>query len=162
MEITISKSIENLSQEEKYILLKKQSVALLQDETDVIANMANLAALIKQTFNWFWVGFYISNNNDELVLGPFQGPVACTRIPFNKGVCGKSATEQKTIIVDDVNKFPGHIACNNNSKSEIVVPFVKNNQTKFVLDIDHDIFSSFNSTDSKHLTEVVQLLSKHF
>lgn len=160
MEIIISDTIHQLSKEDKYALLKQNAIALLKDETNLIANMANLAALIKETFNWFWVGFYINHDN-VLVLGPFQGPIACTRIPFGKGVCGQSAESQKTIIVEDVEKFPGHISCNSKSKSEIVIPYIHKNKTQFVLDIDHDKLSSFNASDSKHLSEVVQLLSVH-
>jgi len=159
MQTSIPKNINNSSKEEKYILLKQQAKALLEGENNIIANMANLSALIKEIFNWFWVGFYISDENGDLVLGPFQGPIACTRISFGKGVCGQAAQQQKVIIVSDVDKYSGHISCNSNSKSEIVVPYIKDNKTQFVLDIDNDLLNSFNATDSRHLSEVVQLLS---
>jgi len=116
-------NFENLNKEEKYQLAYKNISALLEDEQDMVANMANTAALLKEMFSFFWVGFYITKD-DELVLGPFQGPVACTRIAFDKGVCGTAASTQNTILVDDVNLFPGHIACSEKSKSEIVVPFI--------------------------------------
>lgn len=135
----------------------KQIQSLVQGETDMIANMANVAAYLYHTFQYFWVGFYIKKNN-QLVLGPFQGPVACTRINLNKGVCGHAATTQKSVIVPDVHKFPGHIACSTQSQSEIVVPLVKKNRTIFVLDVDSKQLNYFNEKDQQFLEEVVQLL----
>lgn len=131
--------------------------ALFSDEKDLIANMANLCAVLKEHFDFLWVGFYI-NRNEELVLGPFQGPLACTRIAIGKGVCGAAASSKKTIIVDDVDAFPGHIACSSLSKSEIVIPAVKNNRSIFVLDIDSEHYSSFDTIDKDYLEKICQLL----
>jgi L-methionine (R)-S-oxide reductase len=146
------------SKEEKYKTLVPQINALIGDETDLVANLANTAAALKETFNFFWVGFYIVKNN-ELVLGPFQGPIACTRIGLGKGVCGTSWKEKKTIIVPNVDEFPGHIACSSASKSEIVVPvFNKQNEVVMVLDVDSDQLNSFDSTDQRFLEQVVSTL----
>ena len=123
------------SKEEQYQSLLPQIQALLEGETDLIANLANICGALKEQFNWLWIGFYLVKN-DELVLGPFQGPVACTRIRKGKGVCGTSWAEAKTIIVADVETFPGHIACSSLSKSEIVIPLIKNNIVAGVFDID--------------------------
>lgn len=131
--------------------------ALFSDEKDLIANMANLCAVLKENFDFLWVGFYI-NRNEELVLGPFQGPLACTRIAIGKGVCGAAASSKKTIIVDDVDAFPGHIACSSLSKSEIVIPAVKNNRSIFVLDIDSEHYSSFDTIDKDYLEKICRLL----
>ena len=141
------------TKEETYQLLLPQIRALIEDEEDRIANMANVAAALKQTFGFFWVGFYLVKGN-ELVLGPFQGPVACTRIPFGKGVCGTAWKERRTIIVPDVNQFPGHIACNSESKSEIVVPLFVNGEIIGVLDIDSDRLNVFDETDVKYLEKI--------
>jgi len=129
-------SITHLNKEEIYKLAYQSVNSLINDESDLIANMANTVALLKEMLNFFWVGFYIIKNN-QLVLGPFQGPVACTRIALDKGVCGAAATMQKTIIVPNVNLFEGHISCSEKSKSEIVVPFIKENKTIFVFRKDN-------------------------
>lgn len=153
------------SKEEKYKTLLPQIKSLISDETDLVANLANTAAALKETFNFFWVGFYIVKNNavpdgrQELVLGPFQGPIACTRIGLGKGVCGTSWKEKKTIIVPNVDEFPGHIACSSASKSEIVVPVLnKQNEVIMVLDVDSDQLNSFDSVDQRFLEEVVSTL----
>ena len=144
-----------------YDSLIPQIEALVGDETDLVANLANVAAAIKQTFGFFWVGFYLVKD-DELVLGPFQGPIACTRIALGKGVCGKSWEKGETIVVDDVDAFPGHIACSSLSKSEIVVPVVKNGNIVAVLDIDSDTLSTFDETDAHYLNNLCEWLSSSF
>jgi len=126
---------------------------LIKNEEDRIANSANIAAVLKQAFGFFWVGFYFVKGND-LVLGPFQGPVACTRIPLGKGVCGKAWKERRTIIVPDVEQFPGHIACNSESKSEIVVPLFDNGEIIGVLDIDSDRLNTFDDMDAAYLEKI--------
>ena len=131
--------------------------ALVEGETDLIANLANIAAVLKEAFGFFWVGFYLVKEN-ELVLGPFQGPIACTRIQFGKGVCGSSWKEKKTILVPDVDAFPGHIACSSASRSEIVVPGFKNGEVVLVLDVDSDRLNDFDSTDQQNLEQVVKLV----
>lgn len=148
---------DNLSKEEKYKVLVPQIKALLEGEDDVIANLSNVAAALKSTFNFWWVGFYIVKQN-ELVLGPFQGPVACTRIQKSRGVCGTSWAQAKTIIVPDVDEFPGHIACSSLSKSEIVVPMFKNNEVWAVLDVDSEFLNHFDTSDAKYLEEIVAML----
>ena len=151
--------IEGTSKEEKYISLLPQLKALVEGEEDVIANLANITAVIKQTFGYFWVGFYLVKNN-QLVLGPFQGTLACTRIALGKGVCGTAWKEAKTIIVDDVDKFPGHIACSSASKSEIVVPiFNYQKEVIAVLDVDDDVYATFNETDKLYLEKVASLVT---
>ena len=147
-----------LTKEDKYISLCPQIYALIDGEPDLIANLANVAAALKEAFDFFWVGFYIVKN-DQLVLGPFQGPIACTRIGYGKGVCGTSWKESQTIIVDDVNQFPGHIACSSLSQSEIVVPIIRNNEVVAVLDVDSDKLSQFDEIDQKYLTEIVEYLN---
>lgn len=142
---------------EKYEALIPQIEALISGESDIIANMANISAALKEGMGFFWVGFYIVKN-DELVLGPFQGPIACTRIQKGKGVCGTSWAEAKTVIVENVDEFPGHIACSSDSKSEIVVPGIKNNEVNFVLDIDSNRFDDFDAVDQKYLERLIQLL----
>ncbi|MBX7243772.1 MAG: GAF domain-containing protein, partial [Bacteroidia bacterium] len=134
-----------------------QISALLEGETDLIANMANVTAVLKQALGFFWIGFY-RRVGEELVLAPFQGTLACTRIRMGKGVCGTSALKQETILVPDVHQFPGHIACSAISKSEIVVPYVKNGFTSFVLDIDSDKINDFSETDKEYLEHIVRLL----
>jgi len=151
-------AIEHLNKKEKYELAYKSIDSLLKDEPDVVANMANTAALLKQIFNFFWVGFYLNKGN-ELVLGPFQGPIACTRIAFNKGVCGKAASTKKTVVVPNVNQFPNHISCNEKSKSEIVVPFIKENKTIFVLDVDSEFEDHFDQMDQQYLEMTIQLFT---
>ncbi|OYU94972.1 MAG: diguanylate cyclase [Bacteroidetes bacterium B1(2017)] len=132
--------------------------ALFEGEEDLIANLSNFCAALKEAFNWWWVGFYFVKA-DQLVLGPFQGPVACTRIAFGKGVCGSAWQQQKTIIVPDVHEFPGHIACSSASLSEIVLPVFGSNQTVVaVLDIDSEHLSTFDELDQKYLLELLALL----
>ena len=140
--------------EEIYKSLIPQIKALTTGEDDVIANLANIAAALKEGLGFFWVGFYLVKG-DQLVLGPFQGPIACTRIAKGKGVCGTVWQEGKTLIVPDVEAFPGHIACSSASKSEIVLPVFKNNEVALVLDVDSDELDSFNQTDQKHLEELM-------
>lgn len=142
---------------EKYDTLLSQIAALTADEPDIIANMANIAAAVHATFGFFWVGFY-RVVNDELVLGPFHGPIACTRIRYGKGVCGTAWKEQRTVIVDDVNLFPGHIACNAASRSEIVIPVFRNEKVIAVLDVDSEHLSHFDDTDAVYLQKIVQSL----
>lgn len=145
------------TKEEAYRNLIPQIKGLLEGETDEVANLANVAAALKEQFNWFWVGFYMVKK-DELVLGPFQGPVACTRIRKGRGVCGSSWAQAETLIVPDVEKFPGHIACSSLSKSEIVVPIIRNNEVIGVLDVDSDELDQFDETDKKYLEEIISLL----
>ena len=145
------------SKEERYKLLFAQAEAMLRDESDEIASMANLAAMIDQTFGFWWTGFY-RVLGEELVLGPFQGPVACTRIGYGRGVCGTAWREEQTIIVEDVEKFPGHIACSSLSRSEIVVPVWRGNTICAVLDIDSKHLATFDSTDREWLEKIVALL----
>jgi GAF domain-containing protein len=146
------------TKEEQYQSLLPQIKGLLQGEDDVVANLANVAAALKEQFKWLWVGFYVVKNN-ELVVGPFQGPVACTRIRKGKGVCGTSWAQSKTIIVDDVEKFPGHIACSSLSRSEIVVPAIRNHEVVAVLDVDSEQLSSFDETDRKYLELIINEIS---
>jgi L-methionine (R)-S-oxide reductase len=144
--------------EEKYRELYPQIKALVEDEKDLTANLANICAALKFGMNFFWVGFYLVKE-DQLVLGPFQGPVACTRINKGKGVCGASWEKARTIIVEDVDQFPGHIACSSLSKSEIVLPlFNKQDGVVGVLDVDSDELSSFDATDEKYLKQIINLL----
>lgn len=154
----------SLSKDEKYKSLLPQLKALLEGETDTIANFANISAALKQTFGFFWVGFYIvkiSKRGEELLLGPFQGTIACTRIKYGKGVCGTAWKEKRTIIVEDVNQFPGHIACDAASQSEIVIPvFDHRNDIVAVLDIDSEHLNHFDETDAHYLRQIVNLL--HF
>ena len=153
-EIRIAKE---LTKKEKYEALYPQIEALINTETDITANMANFVAALKEVFGFFWIGFYVVKN-DELVLAPFQGPTACTRIRFGKGVCGTSWEQKKTIIVPDVDKFPGHIACSSLSRSEIVVPVMKNGKVVAVLDIDSDKLNAFDNDDALYLEKMVDLL----
>lgn len=156
-ELIISTSV---SKKEKYETLLPQLEALVLDESDVVANLANIAAALRQSMNFFWVGFYLVKNN-QLVLGPFQGPIACTRINFGKGVCGTSWKEKKTILVPDVEAFPGHIACSSASKSEIVLPaFNKQGEVALVLDVDSDRLNDFDAEDERALTRVMRLIEK--
>ncbi len=143
---------------ELYAALYPQIEALVASESDLVANLANVAAALKEAFGFFWVGFYVVREG-QLVLGPFQGPIACTRIPFHKGVCGACYTERKTIIVPDVDQFPGHIACSSDSKSEIVVPLFRTNGTvAMVLDVDSDQLDDFTQADAEGLEKVMKLL----
>ena len=141
---------------EKYELLYKQIASLTEAERDPIANMANISSMLHQTFKFWWTGFYRVVGN-ELVLGPFQGPMACTRIAKGKGVCGTAWSEGRTQVVEDVDKFPGHIACSSLSRSEIVVPVWRNNKIIGVLDIDSEHLATFDSTDQEWLERIVQL-----
>ena len=145
------------TKEEQYESLLPQMKGLLEGETDLIANLANVCAALKEQFNWLWIGFYLVKN-DELVVGPFQGPVACTRIKKGRGVCGTSWVERKAIIVDNVEKFPGHIACSSLSKSEIVIPVFKSDEVVAVLDVDSVSLNNFDTTDEKYLTEIIKLV----
>lgn len=145
------------NKEQQYQTLFPQIESLLAGENDTIANMANVAAALKQTFNFFWVGFYIVKD-DMLVLAPFQGPIACTRIRYGKGVCGTAWKEATTQIVPDVDLFPGHIACNSDSKSEIVVPVIRDGKVVAVLDIDSEELNSFDETDAVYLEKICRLL----
>lgn len=142
---------------EQYTSLLPQIKGLLDGETDLVANMANVAAALKEQFGWLWVGFYLVKE-DELVLGPFQGPVACTRIRKNRGVCGSSWAQARTLIVPDVEAFPGHIACSSLSKSEIVVPLIRNGEVTAILDVDSEHLSHFDVTDQQYLEEIVALI----
>ena len=146
------------TKEEQYETLLPQINALIECEKDVIANLANIAAALKEQFNWLWVGFYIVIE-DELVLGPFQGPVACTRIKKGRGVCGTAWANAATLIVDDVEKFPGHIACSSLSKSEIVVPIIINHMVVAILDADSEHLSHFDNTDKEYLEKVVSSIN---
>ncbi|WDF80562.1 GAF domain-containing protein [Mucilaginibacter sp. KACC 22773] len=142
---------------EQYTTLLPQIAALLDGETDLVANLANISAALKEQFKWFWVGFYMVKN-DELVLGPFQGPVACTRIKLGKGVCGAAWEQAKTLIVPDVEEFPGHIACSSLSRSEIVVPVFNNDLAVGVLDVDSELLDQFDETDALFLEQIVKLI----
>ncbi len=146
------------TKEEQYQALIPQVKGLLEGETDVVANLANVCAALKEQFKWFWVGFYVVKNN-ELVVGPFQGPVACTRIKKGKGVCGTSWAQAQTIVVDDVEKFPGHIACSSLSRSEIVVPIFKNDEVVAVLDVDSEYLNHFDEVDAAYLEQIVKLIA---
>ncbi|MBC7757685.1 MAG: GAF domain-containing protein [Phormidesmis sp. FL-bin-119] len=145
------------TKEDQYQSLIPQIKALLEGENDLIANLANVSAALKEQFNFLWIGFYLVKN-DVLVLGPFQGPVACTRISKGKGVCGASWVQAKTIIVPDVEAFPGHIACSSSSRSEIVVPLIVEGEVLGVLDVDSAELNEFDETDSKYLSEIVGLI----
>lgn len=152
-ELIIGKGLKS----EMYETLIPQVRALIMNESDNIANMANVTAALKQTFDFFWVGFYIVHDN-ELVLGPFQGPIACTRIKKGKGVCGTAWDRQETLVVPDVDKFPGHIACSSESKSEIVIPIFYDKEVVAVLDIDSNKLNDFNSEDVFYLEQIVRIL----
>ena len=143
--------------EEKYALLYKQIAALVENENDCIANMANVAAMIHHTFGFWWTGFYRVVGG-QLVLGPFQGPLACSRIAYGRGVCGTAWKEACTQVVPDVEQFPGHIACSSASKSEIVVPLFKENEVVAVLDIDSEHLATFDETDRLWLEKIVEIL----
>lgn len=164
-EIIIDKS---LKKPDRYQLLLSQVTSLIRGETDLIASLSNVAAVLKYGMDFFWVGFYLvktspaaSGNAEELVLGPFQGPVACTRIGFGRGVCGTSWKEKRVIIVDDVEKFPGHIACSGESRSEIVLPvFNKSKKVVMVLDVDSTELSAFDVTDKEFLEKIIGLIEE--
>jgi L-methionine (R)-S-oxide reductase len=147
------------TKEEQYQAILPQIKGLLQGEDDLIANLANICAALKEQFGWLWVGFYLVKN-DELVLGPFQGPVACTRIKKGRGVCGTSWAKEETLIVPDVEKFPGHIACSSLSKSEIVLPIRNGEKVVGVLDVDSTDLNTFDETDKNYLEQVLALVYK--
>jgi len=142
---------------EQYLTLIPQIKALIKGEPDLVANLANISAALKEQFKWLWVGFYLKKNN-ELVLGPFQGPVACTRISFGKGVCGAAWQQANTLIVPDVEAFPGHIACSSFSQSEIVVPMFRDGEIVGVLDIDSELLNQFDDTDALYLKQIIELI----
>lgn len=145
------------TKEEQYIALLPQIRALLEGEPDLIANLANICGALKEQFHWWWIGFYLVKK-DVLVLGPFQGPVACTRIRKGRGVCGASWQQKETIIVPDVEAFPGHIACSTASRSEIVVPVIRNDEVIAVLDADSEFLSHFDDTDKRYLEEITKMI----
>src|ERR1700744_4332718 len=149
--------IQTTDKAEQYRSLLPQIEALVTGEPDLTANLANICAALKEQFNWFWVGFYLVKNN-ELVLGPFQGPVACTRIAKGRGVCGAAWAQAGTLIVPDVDAFPGHIACSSASRSEIVIPIFKDNEVVGVLDVDSEALDQFNETDARYLEQIIKLL----
>ncbi|MCC8146494.1 MAG: GAF domain-containing protein [Bacteroidales bacterium] len=148
---------EKVSKEEKYKILLPQIGSLIEHEKDLIANLANICAVLKSAFDFFWVGFYLVKEN-ELVLGPFQGPVACTRIAYGRGVCGTCWREGRTLVVPDVDQFPGHIACSSESRSEIVIPVYKDNKIIGVLDIDSEFLNAFDDIDAKYLEKMIRLI----
>jgi GAF domain-containing protein len=151
-DLTIAKG----NKTEQYRSLIPQIKALIEGEPDLVANLANITGALKEQFGWLWVGFYLVKG-EQLVLGPFQGPVACTRINKGRGVCGTSWAKAETLIVPDVEKFPGHIACSSLSKSEIVVPMIKDGVVWGVLDVDSDVLNEFDETDNLFLNQVLQL-----
>ena len=154
---------ESGSREDIYRAILPQIEAVMAGVDDLIANLANVAAILKQAFDFHWVGFYRTTAPEMLMLGPFQGPLACVSIPFDKGVCGAAATGQKTVIVEDVDAFPGHIACSSLSKSEIVVPLVVGSETRLVLDVDGDKAGDFGALDQEYLEQIVTLIKRrHF
>jgi L-methionine (R)-S-oxide reductase len=146
------------TKEEQYETLLPQIQGLLEGEPDLIANLANVAAALKEQFGWLWVGFYLVKA-DELVLGPFQGPVACTRIKKGRGVCGQAWLNAKTLVVPDVEKFPGHIACSSLSKSEIVVPIFVNDTVVAVLDVDSESLNTYDAIDEEYLQKIVSCIN---
>jgi L-methionine (R)-S-oxide reductase len=150
---------ESIDKQERYKTLIPQIQSLVDGETDVVANLSNIAAALHQTMQFFWVGFYIVKG-EQLVLGPFQGPIACTRINLGKGVCGTSWKEKRVIVVPNVDEFPGHIACSSASKSEIVLPAFKNNEVALVLDVDSDRLNDFDETDAHYLGQVMAVIEK--
>jgi len=151
--------ITGTSKEDKYKELLPQLEALVSSESDLIANLANISAALHESMKFFWVGFYLVKG-DELVLGPFQGPIACTRIRMGKGVCGTVWQEKKVLIVPDVNEFPGYIACSTGSKSEIVLPAFKNNEVVMVLDVDSDQLNDFDKVDEQYLGQLMQIIER--
>ena len=150
--------IQQGTKEEQYQNLLPQIKALLEGEPDIIANLANICGALKEQFNWLWVGFYLVKG-DELVLGPFQGPVACTRIKKGRGVCGTSWANAETLIVPDVEQFPGHIACSSLSKSEIVIPVIRNKKVVAVLDVDSAQLNQFDTIDKQYLEAIINYVN---
>jgi GAF domain-containing protein len=160
--LTPASDTNSLNKEEKYLWLLQQASELLSQESDLIANLANLSALIHQTFAFHWTGFYrVNEAGSELILGPFQGPVACTRIAFAKGVCGTAWKEKKIIRVNNVADFPGHIACSPHTQSEIVVPIIKDQRVMLLLDIDSEHLNAFDETDENYLEHMARLIVQH-
>lgn len=147
-----------MTKTEKYLLAIKQINAVVHDERDLIANLANITSILKTTFDWWWTGFYFVKDK-QLVVGPFQGPVACTRIAYGKGVCGTAWEKGESILVENVHDFPGHIACSADSLSEIVIPIFKNEKVEMVLDVDSEIEAHFDEEDQKHLEDLCQFIS---
>ena len=145
------------TKEEQYQSLIPQIIGLIEGENDLIANLANVAAALKEQFGWLWIGFYLVKE-DELVVGPFQGPVACTRIRKGKGVCGTAWAEKTTVIVPDVEKFPGHIACSSQSRSEIVLPIIRSGEVVGVLDVDATNLNEFNETDRVYIQKIIDVI----
>ena len=156
-------SLHSKDKTQRYEELLPQICSLINEESDLIANLANTAAVLKEAFGWVWVGFYLVKQ-EELVLGPFQGPLACTRIPYNRGVCGQSWAEKQTLVVPDVNAHPGHIACSSRSQSEIVVPVMDAaGKVVAVLDVDSENLAEFDSTDAHYLQNLVEIIAQqHF
>ena len=153
------KNQERMNKTDKYTAIFQMIQAVVEGESDMVANMANTAALLHEELGFWWTGFYrVDQESGQLVLGPFQGPVACTRIPFGKGVCGTAWERAETVIVPDVHLFPGHISCSSASNSEIVVPVFQNNQIIAVLDIDSTEFNTFDQTDKEWLEKIVTLI----
>ncbi|MEM7656429.1 MAG: GAF domain-containing protein [Bacteroidota bacterium] len=148
---------EGVSREERYQELLPQIKAVIADESDWVANLANISAMLKEALGFLWVGFY-RRDGEELVLGPFQGPLACTRIAWGRGVCGTAAARKETILVPNVEEFPGHIACSSLSKSEIVVPLVQDGQTELILDVDSDQLDDFSEVDARYLEELMAMI----
>lgn len=153
--------LEGLSKSEKYDHAFSSIQGVSTGEPNLTSNLANAAAILKEVFGWWWVGFYLVDNN-ELVLGPFQGPVACTRISYGKGVCGTAWEQRKTLVVDNVHEFPGHIACSAASNSEIVLPVTKNGDVVAVLDADSEFFSTYDDVDRKGLEKICNLIVDWF
>ena len=151
-------SINKGEKAEQYVSLIPQIKGIIEGEKDLIANLANIAAALKEQFGWLWVGFYLVKD-EQLVLGPFQGPVACTRINKGRGVCGTSWAKAETLIVPDVEKFPGHIACSSLSKSEIVVPLMKEGMVWGILDVDSEVLDQFDEIDKQYLEAIVELIA---
>lgn len=156
--------ITQLSKQERYSIVLNQAEALMKDENNLIANLSNIVSLLKYSFDYYlWVGFYLYDEEKQnLVLGPFQGRIACTRIEIGKGVCGTAFKNRETLVIDDVNKFPGHIFCDSSSKSEIVVPVFRNDKIVGVLDVDSAVYSSFDAVDRKYLNELSLIISRIF
>ena len=156
-------SFQSEDKTQRYQDLLPQIRALIEEESDLIANLANTAAALKEAFGWFWIGFYLVKG-EELVLGPFQGPIACTRIPYNRGVCGQSWAGKQTLVVPAVNAHPGHIACSSRSQSEIVLPLIDaSGKVAAVLDIDSENLAEFDQTDAHYLQKLVEIIARqHF
>ncbi len=157
-ELTI---LENVGRREKYKSVMPQIEALISHESDLIANLANISAALRQSLGFFWVGFYLDSGKD-LILGPFQGDIACTRIAYDRGVCGASYSQERTLIVADVDAFPGHIACSSASKSEIVVPIIKDGKVRMILDVDSDQLDDFSELDKEYLEKLAELIAGKF